>query len=280
MAVDKLVDSSQLDADLTNVADAIRTKGGTSASLAFPAGFVNAIENFESGNGCYSADSVASRNAGNYTDIELTVSAIKNYAFTGMNISSVTSESVTDVGTFAFRGCNKLSSIYLPNLAANNASAGYVFAECTSMESFHFPKVKTFGQYAFSKSGKSTGAIVLPAATVIQAYYFSNAYVGAIDLGPNVSAIGNRSLEKMPNISALILRRTASVVTIPSVQSVEASRFANGKAGATLYVPSDLISSYQAATNWSTILGYENNQILPIEGSIYESQYADGTPIS
>ena len=43
MAVDKLVDSTQLDSDLTSVANAIRTKGGTSANLAFPAGFVEAI---------------------------------------------------------------------------------------------------------------------------------------------------------------------------------------------------------------------------------------------
>ena len=49
MSVDKLVDSSQLDTDLTSVANAIRTKGGTSAQLAFPAGFVSAIENIPSG---------------------------------------------------------------------------------------------------------------------------------------------------------------------------------------------------------------------------------------
>ena len=49
MAVDKLVDSSQLDSDLTSVANAIRTKGGTSASLAFPAGFVSAIGDIPSG---------------------------------------------------------------------------------------------------------------------------------------------------------------------------------------------------------------------------------------
>lgn len=49
MAVDKLVDSTQLDADLTSVANAIRTKGGTSAQLAFPAGFVSAIGNISGG---------------------------------------------------------------------------------------------------------------------------------------------------------------------------------------------------------------------------------------
>lgn len=51
MAVDKLVDSTQLNADLTSVADAIRAKGGTSASLAFPAGFVDAIGDIETGGG-------------------------------------------------------------------------------------------------------------------------------------------------------------------------------------------------------------------------------------
>jgi len=43
MAVDKLVDSTQLNSDLTSVANAIRAKGGTSAQLAFPNGFVSAI---------------------------------------------------------------------------------------------------------------------------------------------------------------------------------------------------------------------------------------------
>lgn len=51
MSVDKLVDSTQLDADLTSVANAIRTKGGTSASLAFPADFVSAIAAIPSGGG-------------------------------------------------------------------------------------------------------------------------------------------------------------------------------------------------------------------------------------
>lgn len=49
MSLDKLVDSTQLDNDLTSVADAIRSKGGTSASLAFPSGFVNAINAISGG---------------------------------------------------------------------------------------------------------------------------------------------------------------------------------------------------------------------------------------
>ena len=49
MALDKLVDSTALDNGLTTVADAIRTKGGTTAQLAFPNGMAQAIEDLPSG---------------------------------------------------------------------------------------------------------------------------------------------------------------------------------------------------------------------------------------
>ena len=39
------------DTDLTAVADAIRAKGGTSAQLAFPSGFVSAVQAIPSGGG-------------------------------------------------------------------------------------------------------------------------------------------------------------------------------------------------------------------------------------
>lgn len=51
MALDKLVDSTQLDSDLTSVADAIRAKSGGSSQLAFPAGFVSEIQAIPSGGG-------------------------------------------------------------------------------------------------------------------------------------------------------------------------------------------------------------------------------------
>ena len=51
MSVDKLVNSTQLDSDLTSVANAIRTKSGGSGQLAFPSGFVSEIGNIPSGGG-------------------------------------------------------------------------------------------------------------------------------------------------------------------------------------------------------------------------------------
>lgn len=51
MSADKLVDSTQLDSDLTSVANAIRAKSGGSSQLAFPAGFVSEIQAIPSGGG-------------------------------------------------------------------------------------------------------------------------------------------------------------------------------------------------------------------------------------
>ena len=49
MAYDKVVDSASLDSKLTQVADAIRTKGNTSDDLQFPSGFISAIQAIQTG---------------------------------------------------------------------------------------------------------------------------------------------------------------------------------------------------------------------------------------
>lgn len=49
MAYDKIVDSVQLDANLTSIANAIRGKNGTSEQISFPDGFVTAINALETG---------------------------------------------------------------------------------------------------------------------------------------------------------------------------------------------------------------------------------------
>ena len=90
---------------------------------------------------------------------------------------------------------------------------------------------------------------------------------------------GQWGLADNANLATLIIRNANVVPTLGNISWFNNTPFASGKSGGTLYVPSALISSYQSASNWNTILGYANNQILPIEGSVYENAYADGTPI-
>lgn len=49
------VDSTQLDSDLTSVANAIRAKSGGSSQLAFPSGFVSEIGNISTGQAVYTS---------------------------------------------------------------------------------------------------------------------------------------------------------------------------------------------------------------------------------
>lgn len=80
MALDKLVDSSQLDTDLTSVANAIRTKGGTSSQLAFPEGFVSAVQAIPTGTTptgtkqiSISSNGTTTEDVASYANAEITV---------------------------------------------------------------------------------------------------------------------------------------------------------------------------------------------------------------
>lgn len=108
-------------------------------------------------------------------------------------------------------------------------------------------------------------------------YQFTQSTTPAIDLGNKFSASIKGYFMANAGASTLILRYNG-VVPLGHIGSLP-TKFQSNGTGGTLYVPQAQISNYQSATNWSTVLGYANNQILPIEGSIYKTQYADGTPI-
>ena len=76
----------------------------------------------------------------------------------------------------------------------------------------------------------------------------------------------------------LVLRSTGTI-TLGNISCFNNTPFASGKAGGTLYVPESRISSYQSATNWSTILGYANNQIKSIESTHTDPVIIQGVPI-
>lgn len=139
---------------------------------------------------------------------------------------------------------------------------------------------------AYCFSNKKVQTIVLPSLQygTSASYFFSDASkLTKIDLGPNYSTetVGVRSgtFASVPLLNTIILRKN-TVVPLQNINAFNATPFASNGSGGILYVPQARITEYTQATNWSTILGYANNQVLPIEGSIYETQYADGTPIT
>lgn len=192
--------------------------------------------------------------------------------------TSFSDNDIVTIGQNAFSFWASLQDMSLPNLTTIASSA---FQGCTSIKNFFFPKVTSIsGGNAFNNAGATDSVIVLPLITGLFINNI-NAFRGvAIDLGASLSNIATLAFQSSANLNLLILRKSDAVVSLNHINNFYSTAFADGKAGGTLYVPSALISSYQSATNWSTILGYANNSIAAIEGSQYENYYADGTPIT
>ena len=123
MALDKLVDSSQLDTDLTAVANAIRTKGGTSASLAFPSGFVTAIGNIPTGGGAgYATGTVTPTARTTSVSFDTGLSTINGIVIMPKNETPLKSGGKTAIGFIALPGAFYTAV----GLTTNNSGASWL----------------------------------------------------------------------------------------------------------------------------------------------------------
>lgn len=175
MAEYKVVDAEKLDADLASVADAIRTKGGTSESLTFPQGFVDAVDAISSGGGDNLLQYATFRNGNqvfsgavfpdNYhLDFKIkgnNSSFHIQYFFSYSNAKEITLQ-IDTVPTggisvyYAFGGCTKLTKITCENTPLITEFAT-CFIDCTMLEtvnaSFDLSKSKNNAK-AFEKCYK------------------------------------------------------------------------------------------------------------------------------
>lgn len=278
MAVDKLVDSSQLDTDLSSVANAIRTKGGTSAQLAFPAGFVSAIGDIPTG----SSDSIEDQVLGYTPRGDVTYIPTKDVPIAGIcgkkGMTHLTIDFASASANYQFAAPNGNGFNFcwcsIPNITiigrGSTAIPSYLMSNCNSAQSYYKLTIRgcaSLGsQNAFrGNTGLETVDFTAPANTSIgfNLFYGDSAF------------------------NCLILRN--NFVSLGATSAfTNSTPFKSDGAGGTLYVPNDLIATYQGATNWSTILGYTNNKIKSIESTHTDPDapfdmtlyYADGTAIS
>lgn len=189
--------------------------------------------------------------------------------------------SVRDCG---IRKAPQLVTINLPNCTKLYTVAIY---GNTKLEHLYLPKVTALGGTDTIASNGKLRTLVLPSLSGATGYAaLRNNGFYTLDLGVNVSTLSD-GISGATSLATIILRRTAGVCALASVATLNSSLFASGKSGGVLYVPSALIDSYKAASNWATILGYENNQIKSIESTHTDPNapfdmtiyYADGTLI-
>lgn len=127
------------EASLTAVANSIRAKGGTTGALAFPDGFVSAVQAIQAGGG--DADSsfkdVIERTAVNPT-LPSDLTKIGDYAFQGCTNLALTSlpDGLTSIGYYAFQNCTKLALTSLPGGLTSIGSSA--FQNCTGLTTITF----------------------------------------------------------------------------------------------------------------------------------------------
>lgn len=280
MAYDKAVDSAALDAGLTSIADAIRTKGGTTGSLTFPGGFAEAIAAIPAGGGDTLTELI---------DKTMTVfrydgdGIIPQYiAKDNDQLTAVYAPNAISARAYAFDGCTHVESCDFTNLEQVDSYTFRYFGQESSLSVLHLPKLTNqLGGSSFSYMGTSTHpvTIVLPKIQRLQSSSFSYTYFDAVDLGPALYQIGTYCFRggKCPLV---ILRRASSLIGLDNANALTAFG-----ATTTVYIPKALYDhlgdgsslDYKAQASWKAKAA--SVQWACIEGSQYETAYADGTPI-
>lgn len=178
--------------------------------------------------------------------------------------------------------CNNVTALY-PTLAYNTAITGFTsnsvtlikaentFNSCTALEKLSLTgSITTATGNYFCRYCSALESAELPNLTgnVNQHAFGGCTSLTFLDLG-KTSTIQANALNGASSLTTLVLRKT-SVTALQNVSAFTGTPFANGGSGGTIYVPSSLISSYQTASNWSTLHGYGTITWKAIEGSEYE----------
>ena len=291
MAIE-LVDATQLDSDLTDIADAIRLKGGTSASLAFPSDFISAINAISGGGSDTRFKDLIDGTLSVINDSEIT--NIAAYAF--YNNKSLTSVQFSECTQFygrtpnerQFYGCSNLTTAIFPKLTS---VSGYCFQGCTSLETVSMPTLASIGGDTFNGC-TSLEKIAFPQLSNNGAngnnYLRNCTKLKVVDLGGTPTMIGGHNNFNGDTLFDTLILRNTSVIGLNNINNFTGTPFASGGTGGTIYIPKSLYdhlgdnstSDYKAKANWTTIDGYGTITWAQIEGSYYETHYGDDTLIS
>lgn len=286
------------ESSLQDIADAIRSKNGTQNTYK-PSQMADAITDLPSGGitptGTVNITTNGTHDVTNYESASVNVP-------TGTTPTGTKQISITQNGTITEDVTNyanaeitvNVSGADYPNyrsIITRSFSGAFIDNEITSIgrvalafstgiTSIHCANVTSCGNEAFRNCSALTTVVLPKCTSLAQSAGTTCANLKSVDiLGSSSAGLNAAQIFASSTVLDTLIIRANNVSKLNNINVFTNTPFASGNTGGTLYVPSALIASYQSATNWSTILGYETNSIQAIEGSIYETQYADGTSI-
>lgn len=166
------------------------------------------------------------------------------------SLESISMPQLATVSNYMFAGCSALSSVSIPNATRINQ---YAFQNCKDLTSIDLNGVTNIGDYAFSGSG--IGTLEITDATSLGTYLCQGQRTGIVDQHTTVNLASNR-FNGANSLCHLILRST-TMCTL-TTNALTGTAIAAGIGW--IYVPTDLVATYKAASNWSNYA----NQIVDI----------------
>ncbi len=180
---------------------------------------------------------------------EYSVTEIDSYAFDDCTkITSITIPgSVKTIGYSAFSGCTGLKSITIPD--GVTTIENYVFSDCSSLTSVTIPNsVTSIGYKAFCNCKSLTSVTIPDGVTTIEDYVFSEcSSLESVNISDSITSIGN---------GAFLDCTSLANITIPdSVTNIKANAFSN-----TAYFNDD--------SNWENDVLYIDNHLIKANENI------------
>ena len=160
-------------------------------------------------------------------------------------LTAYTNNRVTTVGAGAFHSFDALTTVSLPSVTSTGGNA---FNGCSALRSAHLPALKTLGIMMFYGCS-SLEEIDLPSLTATSTQAMRNcSKLKKADLGSPASIValcfgGCSALETL-------IIRTSKLCTLANTSAISDTKIASGTGY--VYVPSALVATYKAASNWST----------------------------
>ena len=197
------------------------------------------------------------------------VTTIGNSAF--YNCTSLTSvtipNSVTTIGNSAFDDCSSLTSITIPNSVTTIGN--YAFFGCTSLTSITIPNsVTSIGDDAFCSCGLTSVTIPDSVTSIGNGAFAYCHSLTSITIPNSVTSIGHSAFWGCTSLTSVTIPNSVTKIggyvfyKCTSLTSVyckpttpptgdDYSMFSYNASGRKIYVPSDSVDAYKAASYWS-----------------------------
>ena len=239
---------------LTNIANAIRAKKGTSAKIN-AADFATEIENLPSGGDTSVEDGLVSGTIATYSNNRVSSTAAYSF-YNNTKLTSIDLPNITTTGTYSFYGCTGLTNISFPKVTSLGS---YTFRGCSGLTSINLPLLKSGNTYVFYGCSKLKEAILPSYSSAVSNYMFQNcSLLEKADVNVATS-VGSSTFASCYSLKSLILRKTDKIATLSNTNAFTNCYHFTGTENSTynpsgakdgyIYVADNLVDSYKAATN-------------------------------